>query len=297
MGCTNVPNDRDDELLKQAREGKFSQPDPEMLKEVMPEIREVIEKKMKEIRRLEQPRRERVMRLIESGKEINKVSPEGIGKDIKVYKVIGTYPVEIKNFSNSWLKSNDEVASLLEKLPQIGHLAYEEIKYTGTLETVLNEEGKIGAIAGEATPEESGRASIRINEHHPDILLSESESEQLNPQQIEQKMKVKEMETICHEYAEGVWRELTILEGERSQWRSLYWNTHVEKGRYVSECASKTAREDFCECSAWFFIAPEKLKNIDETKYNFLKDFYSSLENESRYLEKELSKNKGGGKK
>lgn len=71
MGCTNVPNDRDDELLKQAREGKFSQPDPEMLKEVMPKVRETIKQRVIELKEegVEKARGELIQRIEQEGRE------------------------------------------------------------------------------------------------------------------------------------------------------------------------------------------------------------------------------------
>ena len=37
--------------------------------------------------------------------------------------------------------------------------------------------------------------------------------------------------------------------------------------------------EDFCECFKVFKFDPERLKDVDEIKYNFIKNIYSSLKN------------------
>lgn len=280
--CQLPFSDEDSKMLDEARERGVVI--PEMFQSVPPEVEKILQEKATEIAKLETPREERAMRLINSGIESDeKISPQEGKKEVSTYKAFGVCPVKVENFSGSWLGSNEKIIEKLEKLPQIGHLAFEGVKYTTETELTKDAERGIGFIAGEATPDKSGRVSLKINEHHPDFF--EDMEDVKDPEIREQKMKEKEEQTLVHEYAEGVWRELTTLE-ERSQWRHLY----VRSTEFVTDSAKQSTKEDFCECSAMYFTKPDKLMEKDEAKYNLLKEFYDNLEKESEWLAEQLEK-------
>ncbi|MHA1867607.1 MAG: hypothetical protein ACTSXD_06025 [Candidatus Heimdallarchaeaceae archaeon] len=291
MGCGNEISDWDDKAVQDSLAGKNTELDPKILEETRLGVERTIEEKSREIENLKQPREERAMRLLEGGLSESKEthSSREMGKDVDTYKVFEVCPIEVKNFSGSWLGSNKNIMDVMSKLPQIGLLIFEEVRYTGKVDVVKDSEGKIGVVVGEATPEKSGRVSIKIGEHHPDDFKEQyPELDKLTPQEREQKMQQIETETFVHEYAEGVWRELTTLE-ERSQWRELHFQTMWEKGEFVTHRASDSPKEDFGECCAKFITEPEQLKQLDKNKYNFVKEFLSQLEKESQWLTEKFS--------
>jgi len=292
QSCPDTVSEQVNEMLDLADErGCQSCRDWEEYAKEMPAIEAKVEEKFREVEKLEQPRQERAMRLIEGEYTKEKNVPiQKAENDTEIIRAFGVCSVEIKGFSNSWLGSNEKVMEVLNKLPQIGLLTFESMRHTGKVELIRDSEGRVGFVAGEATPQKSGRVPIKVGEHHPDFFKEQHpELEKMTAQEREQAMQRIETETIVHEWAEGVWRELTTLE-DRSQWRELHFQTMWQEKRFITNRASDGPKEDFGECCAMSITNPEGLKEVDKNKYNFIRNFLSDLEKESQWLSERFSK-------
>jgi len=82
-------------------------------------------------------------------------------------------------------------------------------------------------------------------------------------------------ETITHEIGHILYRYLTSK--EKLEWEKLWWKNIRDKKEFITEYASTGCKEDFAECFSVFKFNSRKLKNLDITRYNFIKKIYFSI--------------------
>jgi len=279
MGCTNVPNDRDDKLLKQAREGKFSQPDPEMLKEVMPEVNKELEKfnkdfdeKWKEMEK-EFPKPEeifevKVEKLVKPAitKEIwkpDKFDKEGFGPIIQEPPYPKSVFGDIQEEEKDEIKEKEGERILAEYSPSKKTVTYyktrteEEIKQK---ERQLRESLRVD-FKDRITPEE--KAIIKELGIAKDI------------EKIQRENWIKKGKKI-HESAHHLENSPKIFTPYQiAKWGKIYEECK-KTNRFISNYASNR-EEFFAENYRMFFTQPEKVKEANPMAYRELEKIVNWL--------------------
>jgi hypothetical protein len=96
---------------------------------------------------------------------------------------------------------------------------------------------------------------------------------------IEQQVAVEALVTIGHEWGHVYWREFMRNE-VKEKWCDISAESYAKGKGYISKAVyggDKIEIEDFCECVGYFEVNPEKLKEADRDKHDFIEKLYSSL--------------------
>jgi hypothetical protein len=133
--------------------------------------------------------------------------------------------------------------------------------------------GQSDAIAGEAKSSKMGKYNLEIYHNTFETLVNLKNSLLGIKEQTAEEILI----TIAHEWAEIYWKEF-MSEELKEKWFELSADSYAQGKGYISPLGENTnEKEDFCECIGYFEVKPEKLKEVDETKHDFIKGIYSSL--------------------
>lgn len=92
----------------------------------------------------------------------------------------------------------------------------------------------------------------------------------INRQDSVGSMDKREMkDTIAHEVGHQVFRRY-LENADRKAWHEI--SDKAGKGKYVSEYAAESYREDFAESYRYYIRHPEQLKEASSEKYGFMRD-------------------------
>ncbi len=160
-------------------------------------------------------------------------------------------PIEVKNFENSGVMSNDGVKTMLKDNLPPEHISGDkitDIKYTDEYRGD-NYKYEAGCCI---TNEKTGVSQIEVNRQSPEGSYDRPAMEH----------------TLVHEVGHNVYWNMSAE--DQANWNRLSSSSRPDE--YVSDYAQTNPKEDFAETYASHVLDPSLLKDVSPAKFNFMRD-------------------------
>lgn len=265
LSCTEDDQQKIEESIQQGREDQDFQVDKNFIQENKAAVEAKIEEK---VERLLEPKEERPRE-------------EKVSQLPKECKVSGLPPkIPIQGFNTSGVITDEEIKEFCAQSP-IHHKSsslFTSAEYSG--------ERKKGEPLGECISDpKTGKYDMIVRkprlEDIPECIKHLPESankieKELVKEFFQDRFKEEMKITFAHEEADAYYKESMSKEG-KDRWDEVCVKSRERGEGYITPYASTNPKEDFAECAGYFEIDPKHLKEECETKYNFIKEHYSSL--------------------
>lgn len=166
----------------------------------------------------------------------------------------------VGNFNTSSIVNNTEVEGFLDEFPQSVFKEIESVRFSDNV---------------------SGNSfEMQLGISHKDRRTNKAVVTVFRDPFQEEKSKEKVLEefrmTIAHEIGHTVFEKF-MDDKLRWKWGEMYQVSMMSKN-FITPQATFSRADDFCECFAMLKVNPEKLGNLDEVRFNFIKKVYLDLE-------------------